>query len=134
LSASGLIDAVPELIPESQKLEKKIQSLQTRAQRALEKRGHDSRLVCRALALIEARAIKIPVSANYYLVAFEALSPEDLQALEMSPEAHDAHTARISLTREVVETAARTGRSASDVLQERLSEPGVKNQTEEPNT
>jgi Helix-turn-helix domain len=87
--------------------------IKTRAQTTLEKRGHDPAFVTQVLNLIQKRARKTnttPATANYYVTAFDGESFEDWTVL-----------LKIDLTHEVVETAAATGKSAADVLLERLS-------------
>lgn len=106
------------------RIDRQIEKIKTRAQALLEGRGLDSIFVRQAILLIDSRAIEIPVSANYYLTAFEALGLEDLHKIEEESKWIRANGARaeknIAFVHDIIETADRTCQSAADVLRARV--------------
>lgn len=86
--------------------------IKNKAQAILEKRGLEPEFVNSVLNLIRKRARTEPATANYYISSFDNDSLDDWKAW-----------IKISIVHDIVETAAREGRNATDVLRERL--PGL---------
>ncbi len=100
----------PPYVSANSKSSRRDEQIKTQARSILGKRGHDPEFISRVLNLIQKRARTAPVSPHYYVTAFDSESFEDWHTF-----------LKLDLVHQTVEHATATGRTATDVLRERLS-------------